>query len=244
MVQSPAGTSQRNLPSASTFVVRSMTWFPLAMVLVFSLYTGIRLRDMWGTCLWNFIGLWLIVNVTGELDINAIRRFTRAWLFIGHESLIPNPGDFYTTRMGEESVILCRDKQGLVHAFLNSCRHRGMKVCRYDQGSTASPMSSAVSSRSEASAVSTSAAVMASVTSSLVCCSSFTMDPSASSRDAWPDRPQEHQEEASERPGGRSRAMRSPSIGASREARQRRPQARSARTTSSRPSASTTVIAS
>jgi len=67
-----------------------------------------------------------------ELD----KVFTRAWLFIGHESLIPNPGDFYTTRMGEESVILCRDKQGVVHAFLNSCRHRGMKVCRYESGNT------------------------------------------------------------------------------------------------------------
>ena len=67
-----------------------------------------------------------------ELD----KVFTRAWLFIGHESLIPNPGDFYTTRMGEESVILCRDKRGVVHAFLNSCRHRGMKVCRYESGNT------------------------------------------------------------------------------------------------------------
>src|SRR5689334_22919543 len=67
-----------------------------------------------------------------ELD----KVFTRAWLFIGHESLIPNPGDFYTTRMGEESVILCRDKKGVVHAFLNSCRHRGMKVCRYESGNT------------------------------------------------------------------------------------------------------------
>src|SRR4030095_9856863 len=67
-----------------------------------------------------------------ELD----KVFTRAWLFIGHESLIPKPGDFYTTRMGEESVILCRDKKGVVHAFLNSCRHRGMKVCRYEQGNT------------------------------------------------------------------------------------------------------------
>src|SRR5689334_19440611 len=67
-----------------------------------------------------------------ELD----KVFTRAWLFIGHESLIPNPGDFYTTRMGEESVILCRDKQGVIHAFLNSCRHRGMKVCRYESGNT------------------------------------------------------------------------------------------------------------
>ncbi|MDH4076527.1 MAG: Rieske (2Fe-2S) protein, partial [Acidimicrobiia bacterium] len=62
--------------------------------------------------------------------------FTRAWLFVGHESQVANPGDFFTSRMGEESVILCRDKAGAVHAFLNSCRHRGMKVCRYDEGST------------------------------------------------------------------------------------------------------------
>ena len=62
--------------------------------------------------------------------------FTRAWLFIGHESLIPNPGDFVSSRMGTEPVILCRDREGEVHVFLNSCRHRGMKVCRYDVGNT------------------------------------------------------------------------------------------------------------
>ncbi len=62
--------------------------------------------------------------------------FTRAWLFIGHESQIPNPGDFFTSRMGEESVILCRDRGGTIHVFLNTCRHRGMKVCRYDEGNT------------------------------------------------------------------------------------------------------------
>ena len=60
--------------------------------------------------------------------------FTRTWLFVGHESLIPNPGDFYLSRIGEESVILCRDRTGEVHVFLNSCTHRGMKVCRYDKG--------------------------------------------------------------------------------------------------------------
>ena len=62
--------------------------------------------------------------------------FTRAWLFIGHESMIPNPGDFFASRMGEESVILTRDREHKIHAFLNTCRHRGMKVCRYDQGNT------------------------------------------------------------------------------------------------------------
>lgn len=62
--------------------------------------------------------------------------FTRAWLFVGHESLVPKPGDFYSSRMGEEAMILCRDQQQKIHVFLNSCRHRGMKVCRYDQGNT------------------------------------------------------------------------------------------------------------
>jgi phenylpropionate dioxygenase-like ring-hydroxylating dioxygenase large terminal subunit len=64
------------------------------------------------------------------------KLFTRAWLFVGHESQIPNPGDFFVSRMGEESVILCRDTHGAVHVFLNSCRHRGMKVCRYESGNT------------------------------------------------------------------------------------------------------------
>jgi phenylpropionate dioxygenase-like ring-hydroxylating dioxygenase large terminal subunit len=62
--------------------------------------------------------------------------FSRAWLFVGHESLIPKPGDFFQSRMGEESVLLCRDRAGKIHVFLNTCRHRGMKVCRYDEGNT------------------------------------------------------------------------------------------------------------
>src|SRR5262249_11172221 len=62
--------------------------------------------------------------------------FARAWLFVGHESQIPRPGDFLVSSMGEESVILCRDRGGHLHVFLNSCRHRGMKVCRYDEGNT------------------------------------------------------------------------------------------------------------
>src|SRR5436853_2376403 len=65
-----------------------------------------------------------------------VQVFARAWLFVGHESQIPASGDFVTSFMGEESVILCRDRGGRIHVFLNSCRHRGMKVCGYDDGHT------------------------------------------------------------------------------------------------------------
>jgi phenylpropionate dioxygenase-like ring-hydroxylating dioxygenase large terminal subunit len=60
--------------------------------------------------------------------------FARTWLFVGHVSQIPNPGDYVLSRMGEEQVIVTKDREGSVHVLLNSCRHRGNMVCRYDQG--------------------------------------------------------------------------------------------------------------
>jgi phenylpropionate dioxygenase-like ring-hydroxylating dioxygenase large terminal subunit len=65
------------------------------------------------------------------------RVFARVWLFLGHESQIPGPGATTSfSSMGEESVILCRDRAAKIRVFLNSCRHRGMKICRYDEGNT------------------------------------------------------------------------------------------------------------
>jgi phenylpropionate dioxygenase-like ring-hydroxylating dioxygenase large terminal subunit len=57
------------------------------------------------------------------------RVFCRSWLYLGHESQIAQPGDFIATYMGEDPVILWRDDEGRIGAFLNSCRHRGNKVC-------------------------------------------------------------------------------------------------------------------
>jgi PAH dioxygenase large subunit len=61
------------------------------------------------------------------------RLFSRAWLFLGHESEIPDPGDYVTRPLGGDPVVLIRDDDGVVRAFLNTCRHRGMRVCRTDR---------------------------------------------------------------------------------------------------------------
>lgn len=60
--------------------------------------------------------------------------FARNWQFVGHESQIPNAGDYIRSPMGEENVIVWRGDDRAVRVFLNSCPHRGMPLCRDDAG--------------------------------------------------------------------------------------------------------------
>ena len=64
------------------------------------------------------------------------RVFTRVWLFIGHESQVAKPGDYFVSRMGEESVILSRDRDNSNPRVSELVSTPGMKVCRYDEGNT------------------------------------------------------------------------------------------------------------
>jgi nitrite reductase/ring-hydroxylating ferredoxin subunit len=66
--------------------------------------------------------------------------FARAWLFMAHESQIPNPGDFFLNFMGEDRVIVVRDNDMGIQVLVNSCRHRGNAVCRADEGHATSFM--------------------------------------------------------------------------------------------------------
>ena len=55
------------------------------------------------------------------------------WLFVDHESRIPDTGDYFVFEFGRgESVIILRDKAGEVKGYYNVCRHRGSRLCRHD----------------------------------------------------------------------------------------------------------------
>lgn len=66
------------------------------------------------------------------------RVFGRCWLFVAHESMLKATGDYITTFMGEDPVIVTRDGLGKIRVFLNRCRHRGVQVCPLDRGNAKS----------------------------------------------------------------------------------------------------------
>ncbi len=67
-----------------------------------------------------------------ELEMRHI--FERAWVFLGFASQLPQPHDYLTTRIGRQPVVVSRDKDGKLGAFLNTCRHRGALLCHHERG--------------------------------------------------------------------------------------------------------------
>lgn len=79
------------------------------------------------------------VEVYNDPEIHQLeleRIFARSWIFVAHESEIPNPGDYVTRRIGKDPFIVARDEHGEVRVLLNLCRHRGTEVCRAEKGNT------------------------------------------------------------------------------------------------------------
>jgi fatty-acyl-CoA synthase len=56
------------------------------------------------------------------------------WLYVGHDSEVPNPGDYVARRMGRQPVVLARGTDNTVRVLMNRCPHRGNTVCLEDSG--------------------------------------------------------------------------------------------------------------
>ncbi len=70
-------------------------------------------------------------------DLEMKRIFGATWVYVGHESLMPKPGDFLTAQVGRQPVIIARDSEGALHGLYNRCTHRGVLVCREESGNAA-----------------------------------------------------------------------------------------------------------
>ena len=70
-----------------------------------------------------------------EMEMKHI--FEGNWIYMAHESQVPNKNDYFTTFMGRQPVFIARNKSGELNAFINACSHRGAMLCRHKKGNKA-----------------------------------------------------------------------------------------------------------
>ncbi|HSU04299.1 MAG TPA: aromatic ring-hydroxylating dioxygenase subunit alpha [Acetobacteraceae bacterium] len=54
--------------------------------------------------------------------------WAKTWIYVGHESQLPGPGDYITCNIGAEPVLMIRQADGSVRVLRNRCAHKGSKL--------------------------------------------------------------------------------------------------------------------
>ena len=67
-------------------------------------------------------------------DEEMERIFKNTWVWVGHESELPGANTFKKSFVGNQPVIVTRDKAGLIRTMLNRCRHRAASICEKKKG--------------------------------------------------------------------------------------------------------------
>lgn len=67
-------------------------------------------------------------------NLEIERIFSRMWVCVGLEDQIPSPAGFLAADVAGESILVVRDREGVIRAFLNVCRHRGARLCTDERG--------------------------------------------------------------------------------------------------------------
>ena len=71
-----------------------------------------------------------------ELEMKHI--FEGNWIYLAHESQIPEINDYFTTNIGRQPIVITRTKDGSLNAVINACAHRGAMLCRRKHGNKGS----------------------------------------------------------------------------------------------------------
>ncbi len=70
----------------------------------------------------------------GLFALEMARIFARVWVYVGHDSQVPEAGDWLTSRIGAQQVVMTRHDDGEIYVLVNRCAHRGMAVCAGERG--------------------------------------------------------------------------------------------------------------
>ena len=85
----------------------------------------------------NFLLLTLPGRYYYDPEIYALeqeRIFSQMWVCVGRADALADPGAYQLATIGQESIIVVRDRDGALQAFLNVCRHRGARLCTQASG--------------------------------------------------------------------------------------------------------------
>jgi len=61
----------------------------------------------------------------------------KTWVYCGHESQIPQSGDYHTLHIGKQPMVMIRGHEGEINVLYNRCPHRGVQVCGAIKGNSA-----------------------------------------------------------------------------------------------------------
>ncbi len=62
--------------------------------------------------------------------------FANTWVYVGHASQVPQPGDYYATTVGDQPVLMVRQEDGRVQVLHNRCAHKGVQLVPEGTGHT------------------------------------------------------------------------------------------------------------
>jgi phenylpropionate dioxygenase-like ring-hydroxylating dioxygenase large terminal subunit len=100
-----------------------------------------KTNDIWGHNALNLDGSRVIdrrIYVDPAIyEAETQRIFAKTWVWVAHESEVPEFGDYVTAKVAGRPIVVSRGAGGRVTAFLNTCTHRGAMLAAHPRGNSA-----------------------------------------------------------------------------------------------------------